>query len=180
MLSALRTAAEQLEAAVRALQQRDANGVLPRIEGDPTAWGERLGSIFDRCRELTERSPQDREAILGWLRSLEQREPRGSTEGHSAMLASISEAMKAVEASDQCPRDPSWSATLANASREHVEAALASCRRVEASTRESWLRRWLSRSLKRAKQVLQALRSDAVEALLLDVAQSGVRHAEAL
>ena len=177
MLSAIRTAAEQLEAAVRALQQRDANGVLPRIEGDPTAWGERLGSIVDRCRELAERSPQDREAILGWLRSLA---PRSAADGHAAMLASISEAMKAVEASDQCPRDPAWSATLANASREHVETALASCRRVVASTRESWLRRWLSRSLKRAKQVLQALRSDAVEALLLEVAQSGVRHAEGL
>jgi primosomal replication protein N'' len=176
-LSAVRTAGEPLEETVRELQERHPSGIVPPIEGDPTSWRQGLERILDRCRDLIERSPQDREAIRGWLRSLDQ---PGSAERYSAMLARISEAMGAVEASDACPRDPSWSATLHGASPERVQIALASCRRVVASTKESWLRRWLSRSLKRAKQVLQALRSDAADALLIEVAQSGSRHADAL
>ena len=176
-LDSLRGAAASLDEAVGEVRGRTRQRPVPTIEGDPREWRRRLETLLDGCRLLARRSSDDREAIRGWIDAMESRSP---ADGTAPLFSSLAEAMKAVAASDELPRDPGWDAALANSPGEGARVALDACRRVTASTQQSWLRRWLSRSLKEAKQALRALRPETPPAMLLEVARSGVRHFEAL
>jgi len=176
-LSHLRRAAAELDSACAPIRAKWPGSKLPQIEGNPLEWSGHLEPLLGRCCVVAGRVEPDREAIAKWLLSFEQ---HANGQAQQRLLATAAKASRTLEACNGCPRDPAWDNALAGASPDRLQRVFAACRRIRASEGESWFRRCLSRSLRKAKKLLRAVRADAVDVPLPDVAASGLRHAEAL